>query len=286
MVNICKLSKSLVKINLVTKLFAKFASVKKRMAVYTTEIASDKISSDNPIHQRLLKAYYLARDHVQGDLLEIGCGEGRGVALLKDLVNSFTGVDKIGEVVARLSAAYPQANFSQAVIPPLTFDDNKFDSIISFQVIEHIKDDKGYLAEISRVLKPGGIALLTTPNIKMSLSRNPWHIREYTAEQLKEICLPYFSKVEIKGITGNDKVMEYYAQNRASVKRLTRFDILDLQHKLPAFLLKVPYEIMNRFNRNNLQSMDNNMVASISHEDYMVTDRADKSLDLLAILTP
>ena len=119
----------------------------------------------------------------------------------------------------------------------------------------------------------------------MSLSRNPWHIREYTAEQLTELCLPYFSKVEMLGITGNDKIMKYYQQNKDSVKRLTRFDILDLQHKLPAFMLKVPYEIMNRLNRNKLQSSDNELVASITHEDYILSENADKSLDLLAVLT-
>jgi len=255
------------------------------MAVYTTEIASDKITSDNPIHQRLLKAYYIAKELVHGDMLEIGCGEGRGVSLLKEKVKSYTGLDKIQEVVDVLSAAHPQAEFKQAVIPPLPFADASFDSIISFQVIEHIKDDKKYLQEIARVLKPGGIALITTPNIKMSLSRNPWHIREYTADQLKDLCNKDFNKVEMKGVSGNDKVMEYYNENKASVKRMTRFDFLDLQHKLPAFMLKVPYEIMNRLNRNKLQSTDNELVASITHDDYIVSETADTSLDLLAILT-
>ena len=255
------------------------------MAVYTTEIASDKITSDNPIHQRLLKAYYIARRYVKGDLLEIGCGEGRGVGLLHDLVKSYTGIDKINEVVDKLAIAYPAANFQQAVIPPLDFTDQKFDTVISFQVIEHIKDDKEYLAEISRILKPGGVALITTPNIKKSLSRNPWHIREYTADELEDLCKPYFSKVEMLGIAGNDKIIQYYNENKESVRRLTRFDILDLQHKLPAFMLKIPYEIMNRLNRNKLQSADNELVASITHDDYIISSNADQSLDLLAVLT-
>ena len=72
-------------------------------------------------------------------------------------------------------------------IPPLNgLDDNSFDSIVSFQVIEHIQDDMLFLKEIHRVLKPGGIALLTTPNRRMSLSRNPWHIREYLSDELKK----------------------------------------------------------------------------------------------------
>ena len=255
------------------------------MAIYTTEIASDSIRSDNPIHQRLLQAYYLAQDKVKGDLLEIGCGEGRGVHLLEDKVNSFTGLDKIREVVDNLSVQYPEATFKQTNIPPLEFADAQFDSVISFQVIEHIKDDKEYVKEIARVLKPGGIALITTPNIKMSLSRNPWHIREYTADQLTELCKPYFSQVTMLGITGNRKVMEYYEQNKASVNKLMRFDVLNLQYRLPAFMLKIPYEFMNRLNRNKLQDADDSLVASIRHEDYLLTDKADESLDLFAILT-
>jgi ubiquinone/menaquinone biosynthesis C-methylase UbiE len=255
------------------------------MAIYTTEIASDTIQSDNPIHQRLLKAYYLAMERVAGDLLEIGCGEGRGVHLLEDKVTSFTGIDKISEVVEDLRIKYPQANFTQASIPPLGFADETFDSVISFQVIEHIKHDEEYLKEIARVLKPGGTALITTPNIKKSLSRNPWHIREYTSKQLQEICRPHFSKVEMFGVSGNEKVMEYYEQNKASVNRLMRFDILNLQYKLPAFMLKIPYEFMNRLNRNKLQDADDSLVASIRHEDYLLSNNADESLDLFAVLT-
>ena len=255
------------------------------MAIYTTEIASDSITSDNPIHQRLLKAYYLAIDEVKGNLLEIGCGEGRGVHLYQDKVDSFTGIDKIQEVVDSLSAKYPQARFEQANIPPLPFDDEQFDSVISFQVIEHIKVDKNFLKEIARVLKPGGKALITTPNIKKSLSRNPWHIREYTATQLEELSKSYFTEVKMLGVAGNERVMEYYMQNKASVEKIMRFDILKLQYKLPAFILKIPYEFMNRLNRNKLQDADDSLVTSIHHSDYLLSDNADDSLDLFAVLT-
>ena len=58
-------------------------------------------------------------------------------------------------------------------VPPLKFDDNSIDFVVTFQVIEHIKDDEKFVQEIHRVLKPGGKLILTTPNILMSLSRNP-----------------------------------------------------------------------------------------------------------------
>ena len=255
------------------------------MSVYTTEIASEVIASDNPIHQRLLKAYYLSLDYISGDLLEVGCGEGRGVELLAPKADSFTGIDKIAPVIDRLKAKFPGHQFRQLVIPPFSgLEDNSYDVVVSFQVIEHIKNDLGYLKEIYRVLKPGGKALITTPNIKMSLSRNPWHIREYTAAELTNLAGQVFPKVEMKGVAGNDKVMTYHEENRASVKRMMRWDILNLQYKLPAFMLKFPYEVLNRLNRNKLKDANDGLVSEIHHSDYVLSGDADTSLDLFCIM--
>ena len=256
------------------------------MSVFTTEIASDKISSDNPIHQRLLQAYYLAKEYIKGDVLEIGCGEGRGLSLLANDAASYTAIDKIQEVIDKLSKEYPKVKFIQTNIPPLgDLADNSFDVVISFQVIEHIKKDKEYLKEIHRVLKPGGKAIITTPNIKMTLSRNPWHIREYTADQLTKLAKEVFEKVEMKGVAGNEKVMEYYEMNKKSVHKITRFDIFNLQYHLPASMLKIPYDLLNRMNRNKLQTTDDTLVKSITNTDYILSDNADESLDLFCIMT-
>src|SRR6185369_9737646 len=163
------------------------------MAVYTTEITSETITSDNPIHQRLLKAYVIASDLVSGNLLEVGCGEGRGIEWLSPKVTKYSAIDKIVSVVERLKAKYPQGDFISGNIPPLPYADNSFDCVVSFQVIEHIKDDHTFLGEISRVLKPNGLALISTPNRPLSLSRNPWHEREYTADELTGLAKKYFS---------------------------------------------------------------------------------------------
>ncbi|GHM99846.1 hypothetical protein WSM22_13360 [Cytophagales bacterium WSM2-2] len=253
------------------------------MAVFTTEITSETITSDNPIHQRLLKAYVVAADLVKGNLLEVGCGEGRGIDWLMPKVDKYSAIDKIVAVVEKLKAKHPQGNIISGNIPPLPYPDNTFDCVASFQVIEHIKDDHSYLKEISRVLKPNGLALITTPNRPLSLSRNPWHEREYTGEELTALAKKYFSVVEMKGIIGNEKVMQYHERNRQSVNRIMKWDLLDLQHKLPAAVLRIPYEMLNRLNRNKLKAAADDLVASIRHEDYLVTDNASNALDLFLI---
>ncbi len=254
-------------------------------SVYTTEITSESIPSDNPIHQRLLKAYVVAAGYVQGNLLEVGCGEGRGIDLLLPKISSYSAIDKIEPVINLLQKKYPQGKFIRGNIPPLSvFESDSFDSIVSFQVIEHIKDDALFLKEIYRVLKPGGLALLTTPNKPLSLSRNPWHIREYTAKGLTELAKQFFDEVIMKGITGNDKVMQYYERNKKSVDKLMRWDVLNLQYNLPAALLRVPYEFMNRLNRNKLKDSADELVMSIQHEDYLLTDSGETALDLFLIV--
>jgi len=254
------------------------------VGIYTTEIASDKILSDNPIHQRLLKAYNLAIPFVSGDVLELGVGEGRGLELLSAEAKSYSAVDKIAESIEKLAPLYPGVKFYKSNIPPLKdFESASFDLVLSFQVIEHIRDDKSFLKEIARVLRPGGKCLITTPNKKMTLSRNPWHIREYTSEELKELASAIFGVINMKGVTGSSKVWEYYQQNKRSVERIMRFDVLDLQHRLPSSLLKIPYEILNRFNRNKLKKSDETLVAQITQEDYFLSDDPDTSLDLFMI---
>jgi ubiquinone/menaquinone biosynthesis C-methylase UbiE len=124
--------------------------------IYTTEITSDNIPSDNPLHQRLFKAYVVAEKYVHGNVLEVGCGEGRGVELLMGKAGSFTAVDKIEEALIVLQERFPSGKFLSMNIPPLgSLKDNTYDCVVSFQVIEHIQNDALYLKEINRVLEAG-----------------------------------------------------------------------------------------------------------------------------------
>ena len=255
------------------------------MSLYKTEITSDKILSDNPIHQRLLKPYTVVKDQIRGNVLELGCGEGRGIEYILEKAGSYLGIDKIEGVIEKLKIKYPEAHFKRFLFPPMNLlETESYEFIISFQVIEHIRQDRLFLEEIYRLLKPGGTAFITTPNVKMSLSRNPWHIREYTAQELMDLASNFFDEIKAYGITGNKKVMEYYENNKRSVEKIMKYDIIDLQHRLPAFLLKIPYEVLNRINRKKLTKNDSQRIRSINYEDYMITDTPEESLDLFYYL--
>jgi SAM-dependent methyltransferase len=250
--------------------------------IYTTEITSADISSDNPLHQRLLTPYLQAAAWLRGDLLEVGCGEGRGIAHLLPHISSYTAIDKIKSAIEGLQKQYPHGKFVASQLPPLPFANEQFDSVVTFQVIEHIENDLLFLQEIHRVLKPGGVVLLTTPNRKLSLSRNPWHVREYEAHELLALAQRVFGHAEMKGIAGNQKVMAYHEENRQSVQRIMKWDVLNLQHRLPASVLRLPYELLNRWNRNKLYAATG-IAREITANDYLVSDEAASALDLFLI---
>ena len=246
----------------------------------TTEITSHEIASDNPIHQRLFFAYHQAARLTGGNLLEIGVGVGRGLALMLEHCEHYTGIDKNEQLIAGLKQASPHATFITQNIPPLTtMPDNSFDWVISFQVIEHIPNDDLFVKEIHRVLKPGGKVILTTPNRRLSLTRNPWHIREYRAAELEKLLHRYFQKLDLQGVQGNEKVMAYYDENKKSVARFKKWDVLKMEYWLPAALLKIPYDFLNRRNRKKLMTDTGGLASEIRFEDYFLTADVENCLD-------
>ena len=66
--------------------------------------------------------------------------------------------------------------------------------------------------------------------------------------------------------------------------KFKRLDILNLEKYLPNFLYRIPYEFLNRINRNKLESSDSSLVSSISTNDYILEDDNPKNLDLFFIL--
>jgi hypothetical protein len=79
--------------------------------------------------------------------------------------------------------------------------------------------------------------------------------------------------------------MEYYQKNRESVHRIMRFDILRMQWWLPASLLKIPYDILDRRNRKRLHGENQQLTESITMEDYSINRVDEGCFDLFYIAT-
>lgn len=251
------------------------------MAKINTAERVSREASDNFVFQRSLLAYHEAARRIGGRVLEIGTGAGYGIEVVAPHAECFITIDKHppgADIFQR-----PNVEFHEATVPPLDFAANSFDFVISFQVIEHIRRDIDFVREVRRVLRPNGKFIVTTPNAPMSLTRNPWHVREYTANELHNILGSEFSSVETLGVFGNEKVMEYYEQNRRGVERITRLDIFDLQHRLPRRLLQLPYDLLNRMNRRKLLKTNADLTTSIQMNDYHIGPVADNCFDLFYV---
>jgi SAM-dependent methyltransferase len=100
-------------------------------------------------------------------LLDIACGPGTFLGLLNDSVQA-TGVDIAAPQIAYATQHYaaPRKQFQLIAPGPLPFPDNSFDAVTSIELIEHLTPDlvSTVLSEARRVLKPGGILILSTPN--------------------------------------------------------------------------------------------------------------------------
>lgn len=249
-------------------------------SLHTAERVSARDRSDNFVFQRSILAYYEAAGRVHGHVLEIGTGMGYGIDVVAPAAERFITIDKSRAFEVKLPA---NAEFRQMEVPPIGFEDASFDYVISFQVIEHIKRDREFVREVHRILRPGGKFIVSTPNAPMSLTRNPWHVREYRPEELKALLGEHFSEVECLGVSGNERVMEYYEKNRQGVERITRFDPLDLQHRLPRWMLQIPYDILNRLNRRRLLDENTSLTESITMQDYSIGAVSDHCFDLFYI---
>lgn len=238
-------------------------------------------ASDNFVFQRSKLAYREAAGRIGGEVLEIGTGAGYGIEILAPHAARFVTIDK--HRPSDRAIGREDVEFRQATVPPLPFPDETFDWVCSFQVIEHIPDDRRFVDEVYRVLKPGGAFIVSTPNAPMSLTRNPWHIREYRPEEFERLLSRSFDRVETLGVSGNDRVMAYYEENRKAVRRIMRLDPFDLQHRLPGWLLRWPYDLLNRLNRRRLLKKNRNLTTSIRMDDYRIGPVDERCFDLFFI---
>lgn len=156
-------------------------------------------------------------------LLDIGINSGSQLKLLAQRARMVIGVET-SYLEARLGAFNTShlnnTSVAQVNGEQLAFPDECFDVVSSFECIEHVNNPKKMLAEIRRVLKPNGFAVISTPNSDISGSRflSTSHLREWPLTEFQQLLGEYFQQIDWYGqrITTGKSSQGLYTQIRSS----------------------------------------------------------------------
>jgi SAM-dependent methyltransferase len=138
-------------------------------------------------------------------VLDVACGDGRSAeCLLAGGATSVAGFDTSPEAIkaSRRRGLSAVATFTQASGTALPVEDASFDLCVSLETIEHVDDDRAFVRELQRAVRPGGTLILSTPNRRLTnpclpisgRPYNPFHVREYCRGELDKLLSPHFSE--------------------------------------------------------------------------------------------
>jgi 2-polyprenyl-3-methyl-5-hydroxy-6-metoxy-1,4-benzoquinol methylase len=232
----------------------------------TGERTLPDVPAENYWFRRHLAVYRWIADRCAGrDVVDMACGEGYGTDVLATRAATVTGVDANPEAFehARLKYTRPGVTFVRDMVETYSAE---CDAVVFLQTIEHVQDPKGVLDHFKNMLRPGGTAYVSTPNLLTlappgaEKSGNPWHVREYRAEEFRELCERSFEHVELLGLFHARKLRLHELAIKAG---------WDSLHKT----LKITKPFYDRF------------VPAISESDFALREAdLDKALDFLAVL--
>jgi SAM-dependent methyltransferase len=172
----------------------------------TGERTLPDVPEENYWFQRHVAVYRWIGERVAGlDVVDMACGEGYGTAELARRAARVTGVDANPEAHehARLKYTRPGISFDRDLVQSWS---GECDAVVFLQTIEHVEDPREVLDHFRRILRPGGTAYVSTPNVLTlapegaEKSGNPWHIKEYRHEEFRELCESAFDHVELHGL--------------------------------------------------------------------------------------
>ncbi|HVU04055.1 MAG TPA: class I SAM-dependent methyltransferase [Polyangiaceae bacterium] len=240
------------------------------------------------------RAYLEARALAAGKrVLDLGCNVGYGTELLSETASQVVGVDLSPAVVAaaRKRVHAPNVEFRLLPDPRLPFPDGSFELVASFQVIEHVPEPASYLAEIRRVLVPGGHAIFTTPNaaIRIDPGMTPWnvdHVKEYRARELEPLLRRYFSDVSLKGLFASEPLHSVEVARCAAARAKARKKVRAWVSRRARIALGANRVDQLRGLANALRRIERRApdLTRFSIEDiFYRTESLDESLDLLAV---
>jgi ubiquinone/menaquinone biosynthesis C-methylase UbiE len=120
-----------------------------------------------------MKASLELLGEVPGEVLDVGMGPGRLAAALATRGWTVSGVDPSSEMVALARSRVPNAAaMTEGTVESLPFAAVSFDAVVATGVLEYVHDRPRAFAEIARVLRPGGLAVLSAPNPLAAYARS------------------------------------------------------------------------------------------------------------------
>ncbi len=156
--------------------------------------------------------YKFAQPFVENKtVLDIACGTGYGIGLLKKNVKYVIGVDVETDAAREAKGECDErAGVLLGDGLKLPFADASFDVVTSFETLEHLRERNAFLAELKRVLRCDGLLVLSTPNANYTQPvngkpTNPFHIFEYRPEELHTELGVYFTVKEFLGQTLDER---------------------------------------------------------------------------------
>lgn len=151
-----------------------------------------------------LHRYAIAASRVSNKkVLDIACGEGYGSNILARYASHVTGVDSNAAVISQASKKYNQKNltFLTGTAEQIPVADQQFDIVVSFETLEHLAAQEKMMAEIKRVLVPGGVLIISTPDKKNYSDKrnhiNPFHVKELYRGEFTALLTAYFKEVQL-----------------------------------------------------------------------------------------
>lgn len=141
-------------------------------------------------------------------VLDMACGEGYGAAaLLRGGASRVLGVDANPDAHEHARLRYRTAGLSfERGLAESWGTGETFDVITFMQTIEHVQEPEAVLRHLAELLAPSGAVYVSTPNVLTLApagalkSDNPWHLREYRADQFRALCESVFEIVDIYGV--------------------------------------------------------------------------------------
>lgn len=235
-------------------------------------------------------AYQLLAQHVAGKrVLDVACGEGYGAAALAEYAREVIGIDRDPAVMQRAAVRYQRPNLSfqclAAGVLLRTFGPGAFDVVCSLQFIEHLEDQEGFLRLLATLGRPGGLIAVSTPNRRKFPSFNPYHAREFDAEELRTLCVTVFPDATVVGIFGDSSVRTYRERKQVTGNRLLRLDVVRAREWMPRWLTQRVYDAVSWVLLKRGTYLRNRaLVDSITPKNFTVSaERLDDALDLLAL---